>query len=98
MPSRERHQNELTSPFIPRNILAKVKSLSLDDRYVIALCSPKGLVETGLPLCPSEKKARKPAREIRWKTFSGPVSGRKVQNCRDFQRLLKKLSWISLQP
>jgi hypothetical protein len=70
----------------------KVKSLSLNDRFVIALHSPSGVIETGLPLCPPEKKARKLAREVQWDTFSGPVSGRKVQNCRDFQRLSKELS------
>jgi hypothetical protein len=30
-------------------------------------------IETGLPLCPPEKKAGKLAREIQWDTFSGPV-------------------------
>jgi hypothetical protein len=68
------------------------KALSPNHQFVIALRSPTGLIETGLPLSPPEKKARKRAGEIKWDTFSGPVSGRKVQNCRDFQRLLKELS------
>src|ERR1035437_2810360 len=37
----------------------KVKSLSPNHRSVIALHSPSDVVETGLRVCPSEKKARK---------------------------------------
>lgn len=36
----------------------KVKSLSLDRWFVIALHSPGGVAEIGLPIRPSEKKAR----------------------------------------
>ena len=40
-------------------VLTKVKSLSPNHRIVIALYSPGGVVETGLPMCPPEKRARK---------------------------------------
>ena len=39
--------------------MGSVKSLSPNHRLVIALHSPGGVVETGLPMCPPEKKARK---------------------------------------
>jgi SAM-dependent methyltransferase len=51
----------------------EVKSLSPHHRFVIALHSPGGVDETGLPQCPSEKKPRKLAREIQRDIFSGPV-------------------------
>ena len=51
----------------------KVKSLSPNHRFVIASHSPDGVVETGLLLCPPEKKVRKLVREVQWDTFSGPV-------------------------
>jgi hypothetical protein len=40
-------------------VLGKVKSLSPNYRFVIALHSPAGIIKTGLPLCPPKKKARK---------------------------------------
>ena len=53
-----------------------VKSPSLNRRFVIALHSPLGLVETGLRFFPSEKKAPK-LRYYPWQAaFSGAVSGR----------------------
>jgi hypothetical protein len=42
----------------------KVKSCSPNHRFVIALHSPSGIDETGLPHCPSEKTARKLAGEV----------------------------------
>jgi hypothetical protein len=42
-------------------------------RGVIALHSPEGVVETGLLLCPSEKRAAKAACHIEQDTFSSPV-------------------------
>jgi len=39
----------------------KVKALSLHHRFVIALHSPAGVVETGERVCPPEKKAPRPA-------------------------------------
>ena len=48
-------------------VLAK-SSRSVNDRFVIPLHSPSGVIETGLHLCPPEKKARKLARKIGWDT------------------------------
>ncbi len=50
-------------------VLTKVKSLSPNHRIVIALYSPGGVVETGLPMCPPEKW-----RESLPAGFSGTVS------------------------
>jgi hypothetical protein len=50
----------------------KVKSLSPNHRFVIALHSPCGVVETGLPMCATEKKARNLASGAKRGAFSGP--------------------------
>jgi hypothetical protein len=55
------------------SIADKVKSLSPHHRFVITWHSPDGLIETGLRVCPSEKKARKLACGVESDTFSGPV-------------------------
>jgi hypothetical protein len=39
------------------SVLAQVKSLSPNDRFVIVLRSPDGADETGLRVCRPEKKA-----------------------------------------
>jgi len=67
----------------------KVKSLSPHHRFAIALHSPNGVVETGLRLCPAEKKARNLACRIRLDTFSGAVCRQDLRNCGDFQRFLQ---------
>src|SRR6266849_585195 len=54
-------------------VLTKVKSLSPNHRIVIALYSPGGVVETGLPMCPPEKRVRKLACGVQWDSFSSPV-------------------------
>ena len=51
----------------------EVKPLSPHHRLVIALHSPGGVAETGLCVCPTEKNARKLARDVRRATFSGAV-------------------------
>src|ERR1035441_8232573 len=51
----------------------KVKLLSPHDRFVIALHSPDRVVETGLLVCPPEKKAAKLASSNEQDSFSGPV-------------------------
>jgi hypothetical protein len=51
----------------------KSSSLSPHDRFVIALHSPDRVVETGLLVCPPEKKAAKLASSNEQDTFSGPV-------------------------
>jgi hypothetical protein len=64
----------------------KVKSRSPNGGFVIALHSPSGFVETGLPVCPLEKMAPKPVLGVQRGTFSGPVSERESQNCYIFKR------------
>ena len=54
-------------------IADKVKSLWPNYRLVIALHSPSGIGETGLRVCPAEKKALKPGCGIKTDAFSGPV-------------------------
>jgi hypothetical protein len=48
---------------------------------VIALYSPCGVLETGLLMCPSEKKAHNIASGVRRDTFSSPVLQQNVPNC-----------------
>jgi hypothetical protein len=76
----------------------EVKPLSPHDRFVIALHSPGGVDETGLPQCHLEKKRQKLAREIQRDIFSGPVLARKPWYCGDFQRFAGECSLVSLQP
>jgi hypothetical protein len=52
---------------------ARVKSRSPNDRFVIALHSPSGLSETGLPVCPPEKYPQSLPTELERDTFSSPV-------------------------
>src|SRR5580698_3660783 len=59
----------------------KVKSQSLFARFVIALHSPSGLVETGLPFRPPEKMATNLGCGPSAGIFSGPVPKRESQNC-----------------
>lgn len=67
-------------------VSAKVKSRLPNHRFVIVLHSPSGLSETGLLVCGPGKMATKPAWRNQRDTFSSPVSGRKSQNCGDFER------------
>jgi hypothetical protein len=55
-----------------RNLLIEIdeqRVVAGGSKYRRTVCK----CETGLHLCPPEKKARKLAREIQWNTFSGPV-------------------------
>jgi hypothetical protein len=70
------------------SIVGKVKLLSPNHRFVIALCSPAGVSETGPPVCPPEKKAGKLVREIQRDIFSGPVCARKFAELRRFPNVL----------
>jgi hypothetical protein len=65
---------------------SKVKSPSRRHRLVIALHSPGGVAETGLLICPSEKKARNLACEVKSAIFSGPPRSQSSQNCGVFRR------------
>jgi hypothetical protein len=51
----------------------EVNSLSPDEEFVIALHSPSGFVETGLPVCLPEKKATELTGGVQRDTFSSPV-------------------------
>jgi hypothetical protein len=53
--------------------LQKSSALSLHHRIVIAFPSPRGAVETGLLICPAEKKAAMLASAVEKDTFSSPV-------------------------
>jgi hypothetical protein len=52
--------------------ISQVKPLSPPHRFLIALCSPDGVFETGLLRCPPEKNATKLSCSIQQCTFSGP--------------------------
>jgi hypothetical protein len=59
---------------IEENLLRiRGSSLSPHHRFVIALRSPDGVFETGLPMGPSEKRATKLACGVKRDTFSSPV-------------------------
>jgi hypothetical protein len=76
----------------------EVKSHSPNDRFVIALHSPSGLVETGLHIRPPEKMAAKPLRRNSRDTFSSPVSSRESRNCGISKRFSEECSLVSLHP
>ena len=54
-------------------VLKRESHLSPDHRFVIALHSPDGVVETGLLNRPTEKKVTKPACNIEGDILSSPV-------------------------
>jgi hypothetical protein len=77
----------------------KVKALtSPHHRFMIALHSPGGVVETGLLMCPSEKKAPDIASGVQRDTFSSPVFQQNLRNCGHFSRFSEEYSRISLHP
>ena len=51
----------------------KLQTLSPHHRFVIAWHPPKGVAETGLRICPAEKKGAKARSRVESDTFSGPV-------------------------
>jgi len=61
-------------------VLIRVNLLSPNHRLVIALGSPHGVLETGLPMGPSEKRAAKLECGAEWDTFSSPVGEQNLQN------------------
>jgi hypothetical protein len=54
----------------------KSRSLSPHHRFLIAMYSPAGAVETGLLICIPEKTPQGPPLALARRTFSGPVRGR----------------------
>ena len=76
---------------------ARVNPLSPNHRFVIALLSPIGVFETGLPRRSSEKRATKQAHGAEWDILSSPVQGENPQNCADFSRFSGKYGEVSLR-
>jgi hypothetical protein len=56
------------------------------------LHSPSGVIETGLLMCPSEKKADNIASGVQRGTFSSPVFQQNVPNCGHFSRFSEEYS------
>jgi len=69
--SAERRLNFIGTEFRARG--DKVKPFSPHHRLMIAWRSPDELIETGLHVCPPEKKAAKLTCGVKRDTFSGPV-------------------------
>jgi len=63
---------------------------------VIALHSPGGVVETGLLMCPSEKKAPNIGSGVQRDTFSSPVFQENVPNCGHFALFSRGMQGFSL--
>jgi hypothetical protein len=66
---------------------------------VIALHSPDGVIETGLLVCPLEKKAAKPACSIEQDTFLRSGLGVRVAELRQFSAIFgaMRLDFSALQ-
>src|ERR1700731_2689735 len=73
----------------------KVKLLSPHNRLVIALHSPGGTVETGLPVCPPEKELESWREELRTRFSPVRFGSRNRRNCGHFRRLSKQCRQIS---
>ena len=78
---------------LPKKVKART---SPHHRFVIALHSPGGVVETGLLMCPSEKKAPNIASGVQRDTFSSPVFQQNVRNCGHFARFSEECWRFSL--
>jgi hypothetical protein len=74
-----------------------VKSPSPRHLFLIALHSPGGVAETGLLICPLEKKARNLACGVKSVTFSGPLRRQLSRNSGVFPRFLEQSWQISLR-
>jgi len=89
-------QNELGKTAFPDD--QEVKALSPHYRLMIALHSPEGIVETGLLVCPPERRVGKLARGDSTGHFSGAVSNQNVRICADFSQFWRECGRLSLQP
>ena len=78
-------------------VLTRLKSLSPNHRFMIALLSPDGVFETGLPMGPSEKRATKLAWGVKYDAFYSPVCRQDLRNCGHFERFFGDCSEVSLQ-
>jgi hypothetical protein len=65
--------------------------------FVIALCSPQVLVETGLRFCCPEKNSAGWPYGVWRVAFSSPVRGCESRNLGDFLRFLEQLGGVSLR-
>src|SRR5450755_4742224 len=74
----------------------KSRPLSPHHRFVIAMHSPDGVLESGLLGCLPEKKVRKPACRIGQDTFSGPLCVKDSRNYGQFERFHKNCGLFSL--
>ena len=72
-------------------VLTKSSRLSPDHRFVIVFHSPDAVVETGLLVCPREKKAGRLDCRIGQDTFSGPVWESKLAKLRPIQAISQEL-------
>ena len=81
-----------------RSQSSKVKSLSPNHPFVIALHSPDSVVKTGLHSCPSEKMTEKQAFAAKPDAFSSPVRSRESRNCGHLERFCGDCGQVSLQP
>jgi hypothetical protein len=59
-------------PTLVSEVLAKVNSLWLNPRFLIALHSPYALLETGLRICSPEKSQDKAAFAVEQSVLSSP--------------------------
>lgn len=81
-----------------RNASDKVKLVSLSHRFMIALHSPDGVVQTVLLLCPSERKATNLRLVLRRSLSPVRFERKGLQNCGHFSRFSERGRLISLQP
>jgi hypothetical protein len=58
---------------------------------VIALCSPDGIVGTGLPMCPSEKRRSRTRSRGESEAFSSPVQLQYLQNLPRFLAIFEEM-------
>ena len=76
----------------------KVKSASLNHRFMIASHSPDGIVQTVLLLCPSERKATNLRLALSGSLSPVRFERKGLQNCGHFSRFSERGRLISLQP
>jgi len=70
----------------------KSRPLSPHHRFVIAMHSPDGVLESGLLGCLPEKKVRKPACRIGQDTFSGPLCVKDSRNYRPIRAISQRIA------
>jgi len=76
----------------------KVKSVSLNHRFMIAWRSPDGVVQSALLLCPSERKVTNLRLVLRRSLSPVRFERNGLQNCGHFSQFSKRGRRIFLQP